>query len=986
MAQIDLHTVDTLQLYAPRASKVDRKTVKGKILGGEVFSRFNQSERAAIWKKIWIDEACDGIIPSLHTFFRDISYLELCANAVKRLVLLNKHQPTVRSALVYSFRSRRSEGPCLIQTSETSFRRHFGSNDERISSGYRQIWMYAMRHYPDMVKDVQSGRKANPTRAKARAKADEGVIHGMATLAKKLGFRNSQIKLILRQSPDQQIARAALLKARKPGYFHYDSETFQSLIEQIAGCFALAIPNETAPVAHITGRAIKLKDRCGAPQEQTQQLDHPHIFLDTLHSATVPQRNLSSLGVRRSVYYAFFGKPSPTTLQSPPSEQSSANESLSPVFIPNDDPRLQNDSMYENTSRSSFDERSLDGGQDRSGSPTEQHQRQEDCWRPRQERQHAEEDSPFLTQDISMQSSRGDRSTISEVRDTYGNSSGTEHQPQSEIAEQHLAADEGMGSDNEERECTEVDEDDLLSRADYGRPEVEGTAAAPHSTFEAPNGTDIPSIPEEETDAVDVDVAMDSSVQGQSESGEDRAETPTTSSRQSSVKPPASQRKSIETTWKPYDVAQKSNRKTIKRSFAAQNQSIAQASMTNSVPNADQQVGFGPLQPVAEQEIARLVDQPDAPDHTSRNTLPDKTPEEMAGEQMTQSMKLTARADGDLLEFDREARERAEALAQLQTPQTIKEQPPRPVTELPADLPSLITRLREEGSQLSDESVIPGNNGTQGILESGRAIADDLDSDGHGATTGAVETRHPQQGAGRYTTVLPNPEQAQQEAIERQEAEGDLFDVDVPEELADEAVEQDSGRPTSQTPALVGTKRTHPIERQEEGDGLFDVDVREESATQAVEENSGRPTSETPTLDGTKRIHQDHLIDAPREQKVIVKFYVYEQQKWRKIKIVSASPDQPAEAQIIADQYAQDPDKMARFYDGRLRKVAASECVRAAIDDKSFVVFMSFKKELAVTRLLEVSAQDLVRTVRTIHHPEKRLKANNGASSAAPVQ
>jgi hypothetical protein len=66
--------------------------------------------------------------------------------------------------------------------------------------------------------------------------------------------------------------------------------------------------------------------------------------------------------------------------------------------------------------------------------------------------------------------------------------------------------------------------------------------------------------------------------------------------------------------------------------------------------------------------------------------------------------------------------------------------------------------------------------------------------------------------------------------------------------------------------------------------------------------------------------------------------------------------------------------------------VAASKCVRAAIDDKSFVVFMSFKEELAVTRHLEVSAQDLVRTVRTIHHPEKRLKANNGASSAAPVQ
>jgi hypothetical protein len=95
MALIDLHTVDTLQLYAPRASKVDRKTVKGKILGGEVFSNFSRSERAVIWKRLWSHEACDGIIPSLYTFFRNISYLELCANAVKRLVLLNKQQSTV---------------------------------------------------------------------------------------------------------------------------------------------------------------------------------------------------------------------------------------------------------------------------------------------------------------------------------------------------------------------------------------------------------------------------------------------------------------------------------------------------------------------------------------------------------------------------------------------------------------------------------------------------------------------------------------------------------------------------------------------------------------------------------------------------------------------------------------------------------------------------------------------------------------------------
>ncbi|CEJ55661.1 hypothetical protein PMG11_01909 [Penicillium brasilianum] len=213
MARIDLHTVDTLQLYAPRASTVDRKIVKGKILSGEVFSNFSRSERAAIWESLRSNETCDGIIPSLHTFFRDILYLEVCANAVKRLVILNKRHPTIRLALVHSFRPGPADRDCLIQTSETTFRRQPGSNDERLSLAYRQIWLYAMRHYPDMAKNIAAGKAANPARAKARAKADEGVIHDMASLARKLGFRTTQIKAILQQSPDRQIARAALLKA-----------------------------------------------------------------------------------------------------------------------------------------------------------------------------------------------------------------------------------------------------------------------------------------------------------------------------------------------------------------------------------------------------------------------------------------------------------------------------------------------------------------------------------------------------------------------------------------------------------------------------------------------------------------------------------------------------------------------------------------------------------------------------------------------------
>lgn len=99
---------------------------------------------------------------------------------------------------------------------------------------------------------------------------------------------------------------------------------------------------------------------------------------------------------------------------------------------------------------------------------------------------------------------------------------------------------------------------------------------------------------------------------------------------------------------------------------------------------------------------------------------------------MVDGTELIAEAGEEVHQEDRVARERADALTQLQTPGAREDHALRPVTELPADLPSLITRLREEGSQLGDESVIPDNIGMQELPELKPATVDNLDSIGGG--------------------------------------------------------------------------------------------------------------------------------------------------------------------------------------------------------------------------------------------------------------
>lgn len=100
--------------------------------------------------------------------------------------------------------------------------------------------------------------------------------------------------------------------------------------------------------------------------------------------------------------------------------------------------------------------------------------------------------------------------------------------------------------------------------------------------------------------------------------------------------------------------------------------------------------------------------------------------------------------------------------------------------------------------------------------------------------------------------------------------------------------------------------------------------------------------------------------DVPPDQKVTLTFYAYDLGRWTRTDTVSVSLDNPTEAQIIADCYARDRSKNACFYDEGLRKVAANECVRAAIVDGSFKILMSFGKDLVVTRFLVASVKQLL--------------------------
>ncbi|KAH1805527.1 hypothetical protein KXX19_005743, partial [Aspergillus fumigatus] len=950
MARIDTHTVDELQLYAPRASKVDWTTVKGKILSGEVFSNFSRSERASIWENLRSKEACDGIIPSLHTFFRDISYLELCANAVKRLVVLNKQRPTVRSALVHSFRPRHGDGDYLVQTSETTFRRQRGSTTECITSGYRQIWMYAMRHYPDMAKDVQCGHlKANPARAKARAKADESVIHDMAALAQKLGFRTPQIKEILKQSPDRQIARATLLKARKPDRYHYDSETFESLVDRIVGCFVLAIPNESQPtMALVTGQAPKLHDRCGTPQEQAQKLDRPHLFMDRLHAETVRQKNLSSLEVRRCVYYAFFGKPaSATSTQSTMLGHSPGSEPLSPLFLPNDDSAIESESGEEITSRRSLDRGSVYGRRDRP-------ERHRERLRNREERRHRQHGCEQRSQQSAVhtssppgeplpRTSTDEGSDVSEpIRmDIFESSDLEDLEPQPGVhtssapREPSPRTSIGEGCDVSERATIDISES-----PDSGDPETQPGA----HTSSPPREPSYPTSTGERSD-VNEPIRMDIF---ESSDSEDLGPQPGVQS----------------------DVGIKERERTESDEDELGREEQKRREREPLLRGAEEQVENERFEcKVVETEQGLLVREELSDGERQRDDAKDDAhvTQQEGNERATVAKALLAdhqglRTEEDLMVPAATAKEVEELLNEMLQGKSglraANEDASVPEEQVSLERADALARLESKAEALTVEleDMVEGSNE---IVSSVGGRLSPVHSEGTTETAGAAELGPSRQVQERHVASLPGPEQAHKEAVERraaEESERPLSRQNVKVRESKRVKQSQVGE--SGTPGASQVELAFPLRAVNLEERVSEGLESTASGPGSHEQPDNRPEVPAPLAPESRDGELPH--DVPPGQRVTLTFHAYDSGRWTRTDTVSVSLDNPTEAQIIADRYARDRSKNARFYDEGLRKVAADECVRAAIVDGSFKILMSFGKDLVVTRFLVASVKQLL--------------------------
>jgi hypothetical protein len=211
----------------------------------------------------------------------------------------------------------------MEQRSETVFRPFSHSAKECFQVAYQQLWLFAMRRFPEMT--GAQPRKDAGRPMKAITGGAEEWWHRFGELAVKGGFDSAQIHHLCTQNPEEKMIRDFLRQARPSDVYQFDETVFNSEVQRISRSLSDVQPRDIhRPAAEFSSDAqhsLKLSERCGRPFYQSFMLDRKFLFRGVIYNddsepvevAGQRRRNITSLAVKRDTFHAFFGNLAPVS-------------------------------------------------------------------------------------------------------------------------------------------------------------------------------------------------------------------------------------------------------------------------------------------------------------------------------------------------------------------------------------------------------------------------------------------------------------------------------------------------------------------------------------------------------------------------------------------------------------------------------------------------------------------------------------------------
>ncbi len=304
MNLVDTRTVKNLELRAPAASEHDASFLRTCMDTGKIFAQVLDP----ILRKAIINNICavERLIPSLWTFLEDVKRLEPCARAV-RILLELQDKSTIYEALRVLFAgcNRKQQRP-IRQDGENHFVQIDEGDKDHFEFSYRQLWIYAMRHFPDLVSvDVEG----EATKDSSCVKMPISIFwYRFARLALRLGFRSRKMELMGSTSALDEVVIDCIswvAGASKDGASpHHQAAEVRKRLQ-----IETDTPPETAPSLVTNDSDLDVQYRCGRPFEGSRRKVELGLFIRWLYDTSEPRgRYITQSFVQRAIFHAFFDR------------------------------------------------------------------------------------------------------------------------------------------------------------------------------------------------------------------------------------------------------------------------------------------------------------------------------------------------------------------------------------------------------------------------------------------------------------------------------------------------------------------------------------------------------------------------------------------------------------------------------------------------------------------------------------------------------
>lgn len=296
--QLDISTVDVLQGRCHRYSE-DRNYLETR--RSESFPAVcGPHIRENLWQRIM---SVDSIITSLHTFLEDTKYLEPCAKVLKGL-LPSKFKGSIQQAFETLHNGQKllklqmSENTSRLQDQPSVATNHW--------KAYRQLWLFAMRHFPEMV--GHAPRKDSRSIRCPKSNTEYIYWHDIAELAVACGYERVKRPFLHRVDADVKMTEEFLRRVR-PRTDGHAVTSFDQEVRQIVSILqGMDDKIDSDQPAQSKNPCLEdLAHRCGVPFAESFDRDNRLLFLHTIYAPRLQEETLTSFSVKKDMFIRFFG-------------------------------------------------------------------------------------------------------------------------------------------------------------------------------------------------------------------------------------------------------------------------------------------------------------------------------------------------------------------------------------------------------------------------------------------------------------------------------------------------------------------------------------------------------------------------------------------------------------------------------------------------------------------------------------------------------